>query len=160
ILDRHKVLFSRISENVGKGKPTSLRQAAIEMGYSESYADSGHLQQTRSWEVQRDQILTPEKLLKVHNEGLEATRKINKIVGRDEEGHPEYELVGIEDYATRHKYLDSAYKLRGNYDNTSTIKHEFGHLSDGELEAELSGVISRLSQGLAALERTKKKNNK
>lgn len=55
----------------------------------------------------------PDKdLIRVHKEGLEASKKVFK--NNNESG--EIELVGEEpDYAVRHKYLDSAYKLKGVY---------------------------------------------
>lgn len=139
-----------MSENVGKGKRISVKQAAIDLGYSESYADSGHLQQTVSWETQRDEVLTPALLLKVHTQGLEATKydTVDKDV-----------IEKVPDYSTRHRYLDSAYKLRGNYDTTSIVKHEFGKLDDADLDAELSRVISRVSEGLAASRRKEKKTD-
>jgi len=55
----------------------------------------------------------PDELLeKVHLEGLEAGKKVFK--NNNETG--EIEMVSEEpDYAVRHKYLDSAYKLKGIY---------------------------------------------
>jgi hypothetical protein len=48
----------------------------------------------------------PDELLeKVHLEGLEASDKVVK----------QGEVFDIPDYQTRHKYLDSAYKLKGLY---------------------------------------------
>ena len=56
--------------------------------------------------------LPDELLLEVHLEGLAAGKHIYK--NNNESG--EIEDMGIEpDYATRHKYLDSAYKLKGTY---------------------------------------------
>lgn len=58
-----------------------------------------------------DQI--PDALLrKVHLEGLEADKKVFK----NNNATGEIEEVSAEpDYAVRHKYLDSAYKLKGIY---------------------------------------------
>ena len=51
-------------------------------------------------------------LLRVHLEGLEAAKEVWK--NNNESG--EMEKVSEEpDYATRHKYLDSGYKLKGSY---------------------------------------------
>lgn len=56
--------------------------------------------------------LTEPLLAKVHLEGLGATREVwknNNKTGK-------VELVGSEpDYAVRHKYLDSAYRVRGDF---------------------------------------------
>lgn len=55
----------------------------------------------------------PDELLeRVHLEGLEAGKHIFK----NNNNSGEIEDMGIEaDFATRHKYLDSAYKLKGSY---------------------------------------------
>lgn len=62
-----------------------------------------------------DTFISDEKLAKVHNEGLRATTSFNKIAGRDEDGRPEYEMVKVADYATRHRYLESGYKIKGRH---------------------------------------------
>lgn len=49
-----------------------------------------------------EEALPDELLLEVHREGLSATRGID--------GN-----IELPDYAVRHKYLDTAYKLRGSY---------------------------------------------
>ena len=52
------------------------------------------------------------KLIEVHLEGLEAGKRVFK--NNNETG--EIEDMGVEaDYAVRHKYLDSAYKIKGFY---------------------------------------------
>ena len=49
----------------------------------------------------------PDDLIeRVHLEGLEAGREVSDIEGN---------IQTIPDYAVRHKYLDSAYKLKGSY---------------------------------------------
>ena len=59
-----------------------------------------------------EEALPDELLAQVHREGLEAGKRIFK--NNNESG--EIEDMGIEpDYAVRHKYLDSAYKLKGRY---------------------------------------------
>lgn len=58
-----------------------------------------------------DQI-PDEDLIKVHKEGLNA----GKTIFKNNNSTGEIEEVGYEpDYATRYKYLDSAYKLKGSY---------------------------------------------
>ena len=55
----------------------------------------------------------PDRLLvEVHNEGLQASKKVFK--NNNESGEIE-EVSEEPDYAVRHKYLDSAYKLKGTY---------------------------------------------
>lgn len=54
--------------------------------------------------------MSDKDLLTTHTEGLNAT----KVHGN--------ELIEVPDYATRHKYLDTAYKLKGLTDNASKDK--------------------------------------
>lgn len=51
------------------------------------------------------EALTEDLLLQVHLDGLEATRSIAI----------EENTIEVPDYAIRHKYLDSAYKIKGSY---------------------------------------------
>lgn len=53
-----------------------------------------------------EKALPDSLLLKVHREGLNA--KLFRY-------SPEGELMQLDDFATRHKYLDSGYKLKGSY---------------------------------------------
>lgn len=80
--------------------------------------------------------ISDQDLIKVHKQGLKATRKEQQIVGRSDDGKPEYETVDVEDYATRHKYLDSAYKIKGIYAPEKTIT-----LNVEAEEAELREII-------------------
>ena len=82
-------------------------------GYSESVSKrTDKLTNTNGWQELIDKHLSDEKLTKVHAEGLKAGKHIYK--NNNESG--EIEDMGVEpDYATRHKYLDSAYKLKGSY---------------------------------------------
>lgn len=65
--------------------------------------------------------LTEELLLKVHLEGLTAMKMDGKggmMIGLDKEGAAEsfgHTEMQMPDYAVRHKYLDSAYKIKGTY---------------------------------------------
>jgi len=60
-----------------------------------------------------DEYIKEEDLYQVHKEGLASVRQVNKIVGRDSKGQPEYEFVDVVDYQTRHKYLETGYKILG-----------------------------------------------
>lgn len=60
-----------------------------------------------------DEALPDELLNEIHREGLYATREYYNSKG---------ELQGdVADFAVRHKYLDSAYKLKGKYAPDKTI---------------------------------------
>jgi len=102
-------------KNIGKYR--TEEQALLSANYSPSYAKSGLIKKTKGWNELMDKNLNDALLLKKHLEGLEATRINNSHTEPDKE---------IPDYQTRHKYLDSAYKLKGRYideeeDNTRPI---------------------------------------
>ena len=81
--------------------------------------------------------LPDEDLIKVHKEGLNASKEVWK--NNNESG--EIEKVSEEpDYATRHKYLDSAYKLKGVY-APEKIKTEISLIPDSITKQTADEVI-------------------
>ena len=89
------------------------------------------------------------------NEGLEATKVVSVIPIRSKEAQPNspdlpnansrnVEFVDVEDYPTRHKYLDMAYKLKDKY---PTEKKNIDLNVQGSLE-----VNSELDKKLAQLD--------
>lgn len=58
-----------------------------------------------------------EDLLKVHLEGLKATRSqgVGGMVLNTEKGEFGHTNIEVPDYAVRHKYLDTAYKIKDIY---------------------------------------------
>jgi len=86
-------------------------QAALKNYDTESYHTAGVIahENLKKPKIQNalEEALPDELLAKVHREGLFATKPIfdkdGKLVDEDA------------DYAVRHKYLDSAYKLKGKY---------------------------------------------
>lgn len=93
ILKKHGNILKKMSGNVGKGKKPSVKQAAIEMGYSESYADSGRLQKTRTWKQALDHYLPEDKLLKVHDQQLNSYRLQSMIFQKQIDDEIIYELI-------------------------------------------------------------------
>jgi phage terminase small subunit len=82
------------------------------------------------------EALTDELLLQVHLEGLKASSEI-----RDENGEV---LLEKPDYAVRHKYLDSAYKIKGTY---APEKHASVVLNvDDNTKSKTKSAISRFLQ--------------
>lgn len=77
------------------------------------------------------EALPDELLAQVHLEGLNATRSFPL-------GEGEYE--DAPDYAVRHKYLDSAYKLKGSY---AAEKH-----TTINLEVQTTAELKDLANGL------------
>lgn len=94
---RQKKAFDNMLENgSNKGK------ALVDAGYSKNTAIAPtKVTESAGWIQLMEEHLADEKLAKVHNEGLEATRKS----GKEE----------VPDYAIRHKYLDTAYKIKNKF---------------------------------------------
>lgn len=71
--EKHKLLFKQISDNIRKGQ--SMEEAMLAIGYSPSYAKSStHLKETDSWRIVTNTVLSDERLGRVHNDLLNATR--------------------------------------------------------------------------------------
>lgn len=111
---KQKRAFKAIGENGGV-----VSKAMETAGYSKTITHATEkLTNSKGWQELMEQHLPDKLLAKVHHEGLKAGKRIFK--NNNESG--EIEDMGVEpDYATRHKYLDSAYKLKGAY---APEKHE------------------------------------
>lgn len=95
---RQKLAFKKVI----KGK--SISGAMREVGYSPTTSVvTTKLTKSKGWQELIDKYISEEKLAKVHSEGLNATKK---------EGDEE-----VADYAVRHKYLETGYKVRGKLRN-------------------------------------------
>jgi len=113
---KQKRVFQKVVEN---GSPVST--AMVEVGYSKNTAvDPGKVTRSKGWQQLMDAHLPDRLLAKKHREGLEATTKKPHLIDRDDKGRPVYEYIPEEDYSTRHKYLDSAYKLKKRYPKEET----------------------------------------
>ncbi len=66
-----------------------------------------------------EEYLPDDLLMKVHSEGLQATRTSNAAILLTKEGQlikaEEQGLIEVPDHATRHKFLDTALKLKDKY---------------------------------------------
>lgn len=93
---KQKIAFQEIGVNGG-----NISKAMIKAGYSdrEGKIRTDKLTKTKGWEGLMETYLPDSALAKVHKEGLSAVKKDG------EESNP--------DFAVRHKYLESAYKLKG-----------------------------------------------
>ena len=74
-----------------------------------------------------EKYISDDKLAKVHDEGLSATT--SKLIAGEE--------VKVPDYQTRHKYLDTGYKLKGKLIDRSVnlnlnISKVLDDLDDGQ----------------------------
>ena len=110
--ENQKIVFEKVAKKVRKGDKVAVSRE-MQGVYSDSFSkEPSRLIQSKGWQELMEQHLPEKDLLKVHREGLKAGKKIFK----NNNATGEIEEVGVEpDYATRHKYLDTGYKLRGSY---------------------------------------------
>jgi hypothetical protein len=125
---------------------STISGAMLEAGYSETTATT-----TKGWQELMDEHLPDDVLAKVHREGLMASKNIYK--NNNESG--EIENVGQEpDYSVRHKYLDSAYKLKGSYaaEKTTSLNLNIDARTSAnpELEAIRQEFIDKLKDKLTS----------
>lgn len=93
-IKRHEKAFNNLLENGG-----NYGNALKDAGYSDSISKRPkHVTNTKGWKELMDEHLSDNKLAQVHAEGLEAEDNNGKA-----------------DLTIRHKYLDTAYKLKGSY---------------------------------------------
>ena len=118
---KHRLLLQSISDGIRSGKTEGEIMKGL--GYSESYSKSpNHLKDTISWqELLNEQI--PDDLL---------TKTLRGLITHTQ-------------WRARDAGLDKALKIKKKYGDTM-VRHEFGHLSDSELEEEIAGVISEAIQ--------------
>lgn len=168
---KHRTVVEKMKENMGKaGKKGTIKEAMIDAGYSESYAENGDILKTKSWEELMDEYFPEEKIAEAEGQQMNAKRLYDydfpsKLtddeIREDIESHTGCKLVRI--VRTEHraqaffytpdnvaigKSLDRIYKLKKKYDNTITLKGRIDKLSLEEVEAAIAGEIS---EALAAL---------
>lgn len=96
-----------------------------------------------------EEKLPDEELFQIHREGLYASREVWKNNNETKQ----IEHVSDEpDYAVRHKYLDSAYKLKGKYspepEPTGGNKTTYNFIFSKEVQADVKELEGRIKQKL------------
>jgi hypothetical protein len=99
---KQRNVFKKVM-NEGKSVTVAMREEK----YAEATIENPkNVTESKGWQQLMEQYLPDEELAKVHQEGLKAVRIHSSMTEPDR----------IEnDYAVRHKYLDTAYKLKGAY---------------------------------------------
>ena len=98
------------------GNGGNVTQAMRDVGYSENTLNTPQkLTESDGWKELMEQHLPDKDLTKVHKEGLKAGHKLI-LNGKVIKG------VEIPDYAVRHKYLETAYKIKGKLKDTESVK--------------------------------------
>ena len=99
---KQKRAFKEIAVNGG-----NITAAMRKAGYAPSITNNtDKLTNSLGWQELMNEYLPDSKLAEVHQKGLEAMRIHTS--------HTEPDTV-VEDWPTRAKYLDMAYKVKGNY---------------------------------------------
>jgi hypothetical protein len=94
----------------------SARKAAMEV-YDCTEESAGvigfeNLNKLNIVEAMEEAGITTHKLFKVHNEGLEANKIVSALKTKQEASADSDDFIEIPDFAVRHKYLETAYKLK------------------------------------------------
>ena len=102
-----KILIANDSKKTNK---LTMKQAMLDAGYSLNHADKGSLvTKTDTWKQLMDKYLPDKKLTLVHKQGLNARRI-------DSQGNT------VRDHGIIHRYLETAYKIKGRLNDTTVIK--------------------------------------
>lgn len=103
-------------------KGETVMGAMKKAGYKDTTVDKpANLTKSKGWKELIDQALPDELLAKVHKEGLKATDPQSLIVGYEPgkgkgmKSVPIVKIMHAPDYGIRHKYLDTAYKIKNKF---------------------------------------------
>lgn len=115
-LKQKKAALEKVKILKGESNIKTGGEMLEKVGYSKGIAKTpSRVLESKGFLDEFDKLIPDSKLIEVHNEGLNAIKKEHKIVDRDKDGKPIYDFVDVEDYSVRHKYLDTAYKIKGSY---------------------------------------------
>lgn len=97
---RHKKVVEKISENLGsakgkKGKRKTIQQAMEEEGYSPSYARSGQIGKTKTWNQLLKDYIPEEKLLKALDQQLNSYKLNSMLFAKQIKIETIYELFEV-----------------------------------------------------------------
>jgi hypothetical protein len=117
---KQKIAFKEITENHG-----NISKAMRKAGYSENTIKKPtNLTSSKGFIELMEKYFPDEDLLKIHKQGLKAVKRILKN---------NKEFVIEPDYQIRHRYLETAYKIKGKYkDNSIGIGFQFNIDKDRE----------------------------
>lgn len=115
-----------LAKKILKNPSLTMKDAMLEVGYAPNTAIAPqNVTESKGWAELMEKYLPDEKLLDVHEQGLEAMKPIGALVlvrnGKD--GKPEQILkdnegmIEVPDHATRAKYLELGYKVKKKLGN-------------------------------------------
>ena len=113
-------------------KGSSVSRAMRKVGYAPTTSvQPEKVTKSDGWKQLMEKYLPDKELARVHKEGLRAVIK-RQVTKKDEEGKQLTELVAETDYGTRHRYLETAYKIKNRFSDAE--KHLHLHLQPEDLE--------------------------
>jgi len=119
---RAKKAVALMGENGG-----NVSKALRDAGYGPGYADHPEkFTATQTFKELAEQMLPDDLLLQKHREGLEAVDTQSLIVGYKPQGKgkksvPIVEIRNDPDFNVRHRYLETAYKIRGKIKDQTNV---------------------------------------
>lgn len=120
---KQKLALDKIVENGG-----NVSKAMREVGYSiETAKEPGKLTNSKGFQELVEKNLPDSLLTKVHKEGLGAFKYETQLTGKGES-----EIVKVPDFAVRHRYLDTGYKIKRHYPTESNPTHNILVVVSGE----------------------------
>ena len=134
---KQKKAVKKIIENNG-----NVSQSMIEVGYSpETAKNPQQLTESKGFQELVEKYLPDDKLLKKHDEALEANKVISANVfpgGKD--GKPVNDFIDVPDYQTRLKAVELGYKVKKHL--VDKVEHS-GEIRTIKTEEELDAIISK-----------------
>ena len=108
-LKQKKLARILIDNDSKKNNKLTMQKAMLQAGYSLNHSDKGSVvTNTDTWKRLMDKYLPDKKLTLVHKQGLNAKRMEN---GKQ-----------VWDHSIRHRYLETAYKIKGRLNDQTVIK--------------------------------------
>jgi phage terminase small subunit len=135
----------------GLAQGKTKKKAAEDAGYSPKSAQSQASENLRKPNVREVFLramdkagITDEKLATVMSEGLEAKRAISAVVGNDATGKT-MDFIDVPDHNARHRFFDSAAKIKGleapkeiNAKVTGNLEDTLNQLDEGQTQGDPS----------------------
>lgn len=120
---KQKLALDKIVENGG-----NVSKAMRDVGYSvETAKEPGKLTNSKGFQELVEKHLPDSLLTKVHKEGLGAYKFESQLTGRGES-----EIVKVPDFAVRHRYLDTGYKIKRHYPTENSPNNNILIVVSGE----------------------------
>lgn len=106
---KQKKAIKKVMENHG-----NVSKAMIEVGYDPTTAKNpSNLTKSKAWEELVADKIPDDKVIEKINEGMEANRVISAVNTGKLANGATTDFIDVPDYAVRHKYVETALKIKG-----------------------------------------------